>query len=252
MSNDPINWDLRLKERRIDETSTIKEDRIYFIIDDNIIGTAGNFITFSGLPKAGKSTFISALISSHISKRDIFSFKVFSYMEKNRIALFDTEQSPYDFNRSIKRIKNLSGAKDIFKNFDAFLCREDSSFEILKLIYTYLKSTPECSVLIIDGILDCVDNFNDEGASKKLIRYLKKWSSMFECLIVTILHTSKGSGQTLGHYGSASDRYSQSTLNIEKSKEGTFICSPKFLRSSKDFNPIEIKYNEQLKTFIQL
>ena len=117
MANDPINWDQKLKERRIDETSEIKEDRIYFIIDDNIIGTAGNFITFSGLPKAGKSTFISALISSHISKRDIFSFKVFSYMEKNRIALFDTEQSPYDFNRSIKRIKNLSGAKDIFKNF---------------------------------------------------------------------------------------------------------------------------------------
>lgn len=245
-----INYGEKLALIKFDDTTEIKQDRIYFIIEENVIGTAGNFITLSGLAKAGKSLFVSAILASHISKREILNFKIFSYPEKNRIALFDTEQSSFDFNRTVKRIKNLTGSDKIFKNFDAFMCNQESANDILRLIYTYLKNTDNVGVLIIDGILDCIDNFNDEGASKRLTRLLKRWATRFDCLIITVMHTSKQSGHTLGHYGSASDRYAQSTLNIEKSKEGTFICTPKYLRSARDFDKIEIMYSEKLKTFV--
>jgi hypothetical protein len=227
---------------------------IYFTIDENVIGTSGNFVTFTGAVKAGKSTFVSALISSFITGNECLTFKLKSFKDKFRIALFDTEQSPYDFRRSINRIEKFSGydTKGVFKFFDSFLLREDSSADILRIIDTYLKNTPDCAIIIIDGLLDCLDSMNDEVQSKKLIRILKKWGKLHDILIITILHLGKKDNSSIGHIGSASDRYAQSTLNIEKTKNNTHTCTPKFLRSAKDFNTIEIMYSEAKKNYIQI
>lgn len=233
--------------------ANIEPDKIYFSITDAIIGTAGNFITFSGLPKAGKSTFISAIVASFVSNSEIFDFRAFNHDYSRKIALFDTEQTNFDFSRTIQRVKKLAKTTDIFKNLDCFLLREQSAFEILHLINYYLRiNEGKTGIVIIDGVLDCLNSFNDEAESKKLIRILKKWASKYQCLIITVLHTGKQSGQTLGHYGSMSDRYSQSTINIEKTKEGSFVCSPKFLRSAGDFPAVEIVYNKLLNTYEKL
>lgn len=239
----------RLLERsRFDPAADVEPDKILLSIGTSIVGTAGNFITLSGLPKAGKSTFISAIAGSWLGNRECFSFR--SFPNGKKIAIFDTEQTNYDFYRTIKRIKKLAQKVDIFDNLDCFLLRENSAVEIINIIALYLKTNQDqIGLVIIDGILDCLDSFNDESQSKKLIRLLKRWASKCNCLIITVLHTSKQTGQTLGHYGSMSDRYSQSTLTIEKSKQGTFICSPKFLRSAADFNPVEIMYNEKLNNY---
>jgi archaellum biogenesis ATPase FlaH len=177
-----------------------------------------------------------------------------AYEDKFKIALFDTEQSPYDFSRSVARIQKftLYDQPGIFKFFDAFLLREDSSQNILRLIDTYLNQTPELAILIIDGLLDLIESMNDETASKRLITTLKRWGKKHNILIITVLHLGKKDQSSIGHIGSASDRYAQSTLLVEKTKNGTFTCAPKFLRSAKDFNTIEIIYSEQSKNFIQI
>ena len=254
MQNLPVNYAEILEKRRFSDKTIITEDRLYFTIQDNIIGTSGNFISISGLQKAGKSTFISAIISSAITGRAVWDFKINAYKDKFRVCLFDTEQSNGDFNRSITRIQKLTNydKAGIFQFFDSFLCREDSPDEILKLIEYYITQTPELSVLIIDGILGIVNSMNDEIESNRIIRTLKRWASQHNILIISVLHLGKKDQLSLGHIGSASDRYSQSTLIIEKSKTGSFICSPKYLRSAKDFEPIEIMYNEQLKKYIKI
>jgi len=259
MQQPPTNYAEILASRQFDYTREVIPDKIYFTIDDGInepavIGTAGNFVAITGLPKAGKSTFVSALISSHLINSPVFTFSLKAYPGKFKIAIFDTEQSPYDFNRTVNRIERFTKFERpaVFKFLDAYLTREDNSTDILKLINTYLKNTPECGILIIDGILDLIDNMNDEGASKRLIRILKRWGKKYEVLIITILHLGKKDNSSIGHIGSASDRYAQSTLLVEKTKEGTFTCAPKFLRSARDFETIEIKYSEQYKNFIQI
>jgi hypothetical protein len=241
-----------LESRRFDHTTNVTPDKIYFTIDGNTIGTASNFIAITGLPKTSKSTIISALISSFITGKPVLNFKLNAYEDKYKIALFDTEQSPFDFSRSVNRIQRFShyDQAGIFQFFDAFLLREDNSNTILHLIDNYLKNTPNLAVLIIDGMLDLIDNMNDESASKKLIRTLKKWGKLHDILIITVLHLGKKDQSSIGHIGSASDRYAQSTLLVEKTKNGTFTCSPKFLRSAKDFQTIEIMYSEQAKNFI--
>jgi len=248
-----------LEARKFDHTKPIPADLIYFsilhdITPPAIIGTAGNFVSITGLPKAGKTTFISAMISSFIAQRPIFTFQLHTHENKNRICVFDTEQSPYDFQRTIKYIKRHTGLSDerIFQNLDCFLTRGDESITNLKMIHQYLKKNENTGIVIIDGILDLIDNMNDEIESKKLIRLLKKWSRDFNCLFITILHQGKKDLSSIGHIGSASDRYAQSTLVIEKSKEGTLLCKPKFLRSSADFDEIEIKFSNESKSYFQI
>lgn len=249
-----IDYRALLETRRFNDATDCEQEKEHFLINDSVIGTAGNFVNLVGLPKAGKSTFLSAIIASAISRKIVFDFKLFLHpgSGRGRICLFDTEQSSYDFNKTIRRIKTLAGVRDIYKNFDCFTVREDYSNEILKMIYTYLKETPQCEILVIDGLLDLIDNFNDESASKTLIKYLRRWSKQFNCLIITVLHLGKKDGHSLGHLGSFADRYAQSTLIIEKTKQGTFACAPRFLRSGRDFTPIEIIYNELTKSYRQV
>jgi len=246
-----------LTSLRFSDTTNCESERIHFVITDGVndavIGTAGSYVVFSGLPKAGKSTYLGAIIASAISNKVVFNFKLFTYPGlKGRIALFDTEQSNYDFKRTINRIKKLSGVRDIYKNFDAFTVREQYTSDILKLIYSYLVSTPKCGILIIDGLMDLVDNFNDERESKKVVKYLRLWSKKFDCLIITVLHLGKSDKSSLGHLGSFAERYSQSTLLIEKTKQQTITCTPKLLRSAGDFTPIEILYDPGLKDYRQI
>lgn len=231
-----------LKQRKVDFKKKAVQDKIYLSIGDSVIGTTGNFITFSGLPKAGKSTFISCVVAAAVTTtfQDIINFKVHKHTGKDRIALFDTEQGHYDFNKMLGRIKWLAQTDNIDKKFDAFLLREDDSHTILRVIDHYIKNNPDVGIIIIDGLLDCIDNMNDEGASKRLIRLLKRWASKNDILIVTVLHLGKKDLSSIGHVGSACDRYAQSVLLVEKTKDGNYQCKPKFLRSAKDFTAIEI------------
>lgn len=250
----PIDYAELLKKRKVDFKKPAVKDKIYLSIGESTIGTTGNFITLSGLPKAGKSTFISCIIAAAISTTfdSIIDFKVHKHKGKSRVALFDTEQGNYDFNNMLGRIKWLAQESNIDGKFDAFLCREDESKTILRLIHEYIKLNKDLGILIIDGLLDCIDNMNDEGASKRLIRQLKRWAARNDILIVTVLHLGKKDLSSIGHVGSACDRYAQSVLQIEKTKDGNYRCAAKFLRSAKDFTAIEIYRDRATGDYFQV
>ena len=93
---------------------------------------------------------------------------------------------------------------------------------------------------------------NNEIEAKQVIKTIRNLAKKHDVLIVTVLHLSKKDKMSIGHIGSASDRYAQSTLEVEKSKEGNFILSAKLLRSAGYFEPIELSYNEKNNSFIHL
>ena len=246
-----ISYAELLNKSRINDQTPIPNDNVYLVTGQNILGTTGNFVTFTGLPGASKSTIMCALIASHISNGEVLGFKTLSsYPDKNRMALFDTEQMGYDLHRKIKIIKSLSGTSKIWERFDMFSVVEYEGKTIMHLILTYLKNTPECAILIIDGLLDIVNGlFNDEKESTKLIRSLRAIAKKFDILIVSVLHLGKKDNLALGHLGSASTRYCQSEIEISKTKEGTYKCIAKKTRSCAGFEDIEYKYSEMEKKF---
>jgi nucleoside-triphosphatase THEP1 len=231
----------------------LPNDNIYLAIGENIIGSEGNYITFTGLPGSGKSTFISGIISSFITRTCIFNFNALSYEihNKTRICLFDTEQGNLSLQRKIKVIKKLSRTNDIYKTFDLFTVLEHEAKTVIRLIITYLENTPECAILIIDGLLDLANGmFNDERESNKLIKWLRKIAKKYKVLLITVLHLGKKDNTALGHLGSASTRYCQSELEVSKTKEGTYKCIAKKTRDAVGFEEIEIRYSEIEKNFV--
>ena len=161
---------------------------------------------------------------------------------RNRIAYFDTESSEYDHYRTIERIKNFTTFNRLPDNLDTYILRQDNHITIMRYIEEYLKAFPDCAVMVLDGLLDLILNYNSEEECRILIQFIKRITAQFNILLVTVLHLGKKDKETLGHLGSASDRYAQSTLIIEKDKEQqTYNLSPKFMRSDSDFETVSIK-----------
>ena len=109
------------------------------------------------------------------------------------------------------------------------------------MIERYLETNTDCSVIIVDGLLDLLVNYNDEKESSLLTKWLKKITKLYNVLLITVLHQSKSNLSTTGHIGSASDRFAQSTLDITKDKEkNCYTLASRFMRSDSDFEPVSI------------
>jgi len=167
--------------------------------------------------------------------------KVHLPTDRRRICYFDTESSDYDFYRQIGKIKGFSELNQLPPYFDAFQVREDSSHDIKKLIDRYLELNFDCSVLVIDGLLDLLTDSNDTTESSLLTKWLKKITKIYNILVITVLHQSKSNLSTTGHIGSASDRFAQSTLDIVKDKDkNTYVLTSRFMRSDSDFDSVTL------------
>jgi len=239
-----VDYKKLLADRKYNADHAAETEQILLTIDDKTSGCLSSFVIYSGVPKSGKSTFIGATIGSAIKRDPVFSIALKPLPDRNRICLFDTESSQFDFYKQIDKIKFFGGVQQLPDHIDCFNCREDQPTTIQNLIETYLHYKPDCSVLIIDGLLDLLIDYNDVKESRMLINWIKKITKVYNILIIGVLHLGKKDLQTLGHFGSQSDRYAQSTLKIEKNKESNSYClSAQFLRSSDDFTPIEIMWN---------
>ena len=245
MGTNLINYNELLLQRQYNKDIIPSAEVICLKIQGKIIATLDNYIVYSGGAKQGKSTFIAATIASSFlhSQETNFGIKLTTYPHRPIIAYFDTESSAYDNYKQIQKICKLGLRTSLPDNIKAFNTREDTPEIIIKLIETFLINTPTCSILFIDGLLDLCYNYNDETESRKLTNWLKKITKIYNILVVVVLHTSKGTFETLGHLGSNTDRWAQSTLTVEKDKiTKQMILKPKFLRSSDDFEPIAINY----------
>jgi hypothetical protein len=219
-------------------------------IREKMIATTCNYIVYSGLPKTGKSTFISGLIASAFLPNEVFGQKIHLPENRKKIALVDTEMSPYDLHRARERISKLADRPidRIGERLDIFSMREDPPPVIREFIENYLKETPAACVVIIDGFLDLCMNYNDEVETRAVTNWLKRLTKVYDCCIVGVLHLSKNAGETVGHLGSNTDRWAQSTMTIKRVKETRqLVLEPKFLRSSDDFEPVAIYLDDDFK-----
>lgn len=241
-----------LEQRKYDPNRPAPVEQIVMRIEGKNIGSLQNFITVTGIQKSGKSRYIGAIAASAISRTEIFGISVRLPQDRPRVAYWDTEQSDFDFYRSMEAIKRLAGLDALPANFDAFNVREDDPRIIQHLVARYLADNPDVGLLLIDGLLDLLNAFNDEIASKKLINDFKRWTKKGNLLAVLVLHKGKSSATTLGHLGAMADRAAQSVLSVEKNKDrSSFILKADYLRSSDDFTPIEIYFNKSATTWEQ-
>jgi len=228
------------------------QEQILLTIQGENILSMQNYCIISGLPKSGKSTFTTSIVASGLNTFDIFGMKLQCLPGRNCICYIDTESSEYDFYKHMGRIKNVANLNELPINFDSFCLRKEDPINIKNMINSYLQFNPNCSIIIIDGLLDICLNYNDEIECRKVVSWIKEICTINNIVLIGILHTGKNEGKTLGHLGSNTDRWAQSTLSVKKTETGTFILEPKFLRSSAGFKPIEIEYSKEQNKFIEI
>lgn len=231
-----------LQLRRYNPNHIPPAQKTVLSINQKICGTFENYVVISGLPKSCKSTFLSAFTASALMPDDVWGIKINLEPGRDRIAYFDTESSAFDMYRQIERIKNFTRREYLpWEHFDAFNVREDEPQRIIELINCYLEHNI-CSVLIVDGLLDLCNDFNDTLEAKRITSWLKRITKLYNILIICVVHLGKKDGNTLGHLGSFADRYAQTVLEVIKDKEQqTFTLQSKFMRSDADFEPVSIK-----------
>ena len=232
-----------LNLRRYDPTKEPPHDTVIMQVGGRKVGSLQNLVTFTGKQKNGKSRYIAAAVAAGLTGAELFSISMKTPKGRPRVALFDTEQGEYDFYRQITQVRQFCGLSRIPATFDAFNTREDDPAVILKMMDHYLATTPECSILIVDGILDLLMDFNNVLESKRLINHLKRITKHYNILLIGVLHRGKGNDMTIGNIGSMADRLAQSVLKVEKTELNTFRLSSDFMRSDADFDPVEICNN---------
>ena len=242
MANKKLSPAELLALRKFNPKKQIEPERVVYKIRGEVIGCLQSLVVFTGIPKSGKSTFLAATVASGLIPGEVFSMDLITPTERKRICYIDTESSDFDFYKQIERIKNFAGLKGYSTLLDAFCCREDEPPAMIEAITHYLQCKPDCSVLILDGLLDMLFDYNDIKESKRLINWIKQITKNFNILVIGVLHTGKKGENTLGHLGAMADRLVQSSVKIERNKEaGTFDLSPAFLRSAYDFEPVRLQ-----------
>jgi hypothetical protein len=161
---------------------------------------------------------------------------------RRKLAYFDTESADVEFYNQADKIKKFSGLQGFHDRLLMYQVREDSPGTIRKMIHHLAETDSEISVFVVDGLLDLCINYNDEKETRLLTNWLKMITKKYNILIISVIHLGKKDGETLGHLGSNSDRWAQSTLTITKDKVNkTFILESKFLRSADDIQPIIVQ-----------
>lgn len=217
-----------------------------FTIDGRTVGTMHNFLSFTGLPKSGKSVFLSAAIASAFTPYSIHSMATFLPADRKGLLLMDTESSEDDFYKQIARIRKNIGREPPKNYFHAFMLRDRTANEIREYTEYYLQIHPEISIVYIDGMLDLLMNYNDERESKSVIDWLKHLTTNYKILLVGVVHTGKKDNHTLGHFGSMIDRYCQSVLVVEKDEKqqpNLHTLKPKMMRADGHFNNVTLVNN---------
>lgn len=196
----------------------------------------GGICAIVGAQKSGKTLVTSAIIASALGASDTLGISFTP--APGRIIFFDTEQPKYFFQLTQRRVYKMAGVKSNPANYEAYNLRRLSVADRIKAIDMVLSQPGKVAAIVIDGIVDICNNFNDEKASADTIQRLMAWSDRLGATLFPILHLTKAEGFMRGHLGTAlqnkADAAFEVILNADegrhtvKHREARFARFPSF------------------------
>lgn len=239
------NSSTNISEFLLNANTALTAENIIISIQGKTILTEKNVAVISGKPKSRKSVIAHSIIASGISKKTILGIEVNT--DKN-IVLIDTEQSHHDLLKSIHRMRTLAELPNIPDTLKIYSVRQLNVLQIRSLL-TIICQDAANGIVIIDGALDLINNMNDVEESKSVIDMIKQILTSFNISLILIIHQSKTTNFTIGHFGSYFDRFAQSVIEVSKQESGSSKISSAMMRSDADFKPYEFYYNYNINNY---
>ena len=181
----------------------------------------GDIHALKGKQKQGKSSVLKVMAAALLSGQ---TFRIKGELQDPLVLWCDTEQKPADVKLILSDIRQLTGLSEAFIDEHLLL------FQLRKLTYETLygdiallieRYRPQ--LVILDGVVQFVQSFNDEVTSRQLIHDLMMLAGDFQCSIVNVLHENKAADDAnmRGHLGTELSHAAGTVLSCTKSKQGT-------------------------------
>lgn len=169
-------------------------------------GTYGNISMITGEEKSRKS-FLKSMIEACVigGKSNNYTNGVDIQghgMSGKYIISIDAEQDTYDAWLNGARIPEMVGG--YYDKYFMVKWREKSKAERLRLLEWLFMESPykdNLGMVVLDGYVDFVNDFNDLRECDEFTSRLMKYSSICKCHIMGILHLNPGSEKSRGHLG---------------------------------------------------
>jgi hypothetical protein len=232
-----------------DANEILPPEQVIISIQGKTVGSVGNSVVITGKPKSRKSVVAHSIAASAISGNPVLGIEAVLTSQNDKVVLIDTEQAKHDLHKSLNRMKELAGVSTMPDNLLVFSFRKLDAVGIKQGIEQILNLYPDVRLIIIDGGLDLINNMNDVPESKETIDYIKKILDAKNVCMVMIIHQSKSTNFTIGHFGSFMDRFSQTVIEVTKLENGNSQIKPQVMRSDADFRPYEIYWNFNINNY---
>jgi hypothetical protein len=228
-----------IEKYKINPLEEVSEPPTYCFINDKPSLTAGNFSLIIGKKKAGKTFLLGGVVASTVNNSSqISAIKGCLPVDKNQVLYFDTEQSHYHANRTIKRICTLTGNSNP-ENLHAYNLRPLPPEMRLRFIENIITTTPNVGLVAIDGIRDLLTmGINDEQEATKLTNMFLKWSFDLNLHIILLLHQNKNDNNARGHIGSEVVNKAETIISVSKDDKSNIfkvVCEDSRDISFEDF-----------------
>lgn len=198
-----------------------------------------NISAWIGPAKSKKTFAMTMLASSMVSGMNLYD--TFSSIGENKVLWIDTEQSPADAQKVVKRIKKLAGSET---NLILYGLRPLDPKQRVELIQKSLK-IHKPDVLVIDGIRDLIWNINDPVESTAVVSMVMKWSYDFDIHIAVVIHQTRD-GKSRGHIGTEIENKSETVIRVQRDETDINISSIKeVMGRGKGFNDFDFYITEE-------
>ena len=215
----------------------------------NAIGTYGNFSFVQAPPKSMKTFFVSLLGSAFCNPKGKFTRGMDSFRDNKHFVHFDTEQGEWHAQRVFKRIQWMNkGLKLDF--YHTFALRKISYRSRIDFIEYYLECMKEegkeIGLVVIDGVADLVSDANNLEESSAIVQKIMAWTTIYNCHIVTVIHSNNGSDKPTGHLGSFLEKKAETQIQLsrDENKLGAITVSCKRSRNTP-FEQFDFKLDEE-------
>jgi hypothetical protein len=230
-----------------DLQASLPDEEIVISIQGKNVGSINNAVVITGKPKSRKSVVAHAVIGAALSKLPCLGIEC--NINNNDVILIDTEQSKHDLFKSLTRMKNLINFSTFPSNLKVYSFRQLNPDKIKAGISEILQVNKKVKLIIIDGGLDLINNMNDIEETKATIDFIKEMLTTYNICLVMILHQSKSTNFTIGHFGSFMDRFAQSNIQVTKDDKGNSSISSQMMRSDADFKSFDFYYNYNVNNY---
>ena len=181
--------------------------------------TYGNFSFIQAPPKSLKTFFVSLLTSTYVSNTCEYRGQLKSFRKDEHIVHFDTEQGMYHSQKVMKRTQRMNPSIDVSKFYHTYALREIGFKSRIEFIEACLEDLTEdgkkIGLVIIDGIADLVSEANNQIESNEIVQKLMTWTTVFNCHIITVIHSNFGSDKPTGHLGSFLEKKTETQIELK-------------------------------------